>query len=105
MTDAADKFFAAVHEYAFPGAAQADRAASPVDGIEAWRPGARAKLLEAVDEYSLKVHTFISGELRTLRAKARVCDAILASDVDLPCINDPKVQAAVNALREMEKSR
>ena len=51
----------------------------------------------------LAVYDGLVHGLKLLRAKAAVCDAVLASDVDLPCITDPKVQAAMEALRDLEK--
>lgn len=111
MTDAIDKFFAAVDEY--------KRFADDP---------ARAKLLEAVEEYAglqlaiktralddceaqLVVYDKIAVRFKLLEAKARVCDAVLAD----PCqaayrspgtsLFNSGLYAAIVALRELEKTR
>lgn len=67
-------------------------------------------VLEAVDEYvnseSRVRETWEAWnrQVAMLEAKARVCDAILASDL-LPVVYDPKVKNALIALRALEKTR
>jgi hypothetical protein len=102
MTDAANKLFAAVHEYKM--------LRSPTGAARE-----RAKLLEAVDTYCVdkRLHELstTARSVLLLEAKARVCDAYLA-DPSGAAIRSPgatlfnaQLYAAVIALRELEKTR
>lgn len=127
MTAAADKFFDAVREYAI------DACRAEVVGLRApfvlnydWKPNdaARAKLLEAVDEYAglqlalktralddveaqLAVYDKLVVGFQLLEAKARVCDAVAAwePEENRNSTSWARVSEALRAVREPGQQR